>query len=285
MTTDPASPAAKEEELLTAWDQDPVDGLGDDDRWVVDIEGFAGPLDLLLALARTQKVDLSKVSILALVEQYLTLISELKRLRLEVAADYLVMAAWLAFLKSRLLLPKDDDDGEEDTAELLAAKLAFRLQRLNAMRNAAATLMTRPRLHRDVFPRGAPERIKTTRETQFTATLYDLLKAYSDQRQRNLKVTHVVKKRTVWSIKDARQRLVKFFGKPTGDWVQLDMFLDEYVSPPEDQRRTAVASSFGAALEMAREGVFEIQQDQAFGPIYMRSAPPAEKAERSEDNS
>ncbi len=226
-------------------------------------------MDLLLAMARTQKVDIAQISILKLVEQYLEFISGLKQMRLEVAADYLVMAAWLAFLKSRLLLPREADELEDETAEMLAARLAFRLQRLDAMRNAAAQLMTRPRLGRDVFQRGQPEGFKTIRETHFTAKYYDLLKAYADQRQRTVVITHVVKKRTVWSIKEARDRLEHMIGRDVSDWVQLDLFLQHYV-PTRDELRTAAASSFGATLEMARDGFLEIQQDEPFGPIYLR---------------
>lgn len=262
--------AAQAEPLATAWEDDPADGAGGEaSAFVIDVEGFEGPLDLLLALARTQKVDIAKISVLALVEQYLGFISELQKMRLEVAADYLVMAAWLAFLKSRLLLPREDDDGEDETAEMLAARLAFRLQRLEAMRNAAAQLMTRPRLGKDVFARGQPEGFKTIRETHYTAKFYDFLKAYADQRHRTVVVTHVVKRRTVWSIKDARARLERMVGKGVPDWVQLDLFLERYVPTPEELR-TAAASSFGATLEMARDGVLEIQQEKPFGPIYLR---------------
>ncbi len=267
----PASlPNAAAEPLATAWDQDPADGqMPEGSALIIDVEGFEGPMDLLLAMARTQKVDIAQISILKLVEQYLKFIAELKQLRLEVAADYLVMAAWLAFLKSRLLLPREDDDGEDETAEMLAARLAFRLQRLDAMRNAAAQLMTRPRLGRDVFARGQPEGFKTIRETQFTAKFYDLLKAYADQRQRTVVVTHVVKMRTVWSIQDARARLERMIGRDVSDWVQLDLFLERFV-PTREELRTAAASSFGATLEMARDGLLEIHQDEPFGPIYLR---------------
>lgn len=236
----------------------------------VDVTGFEGPLDLLLALARTQKVDLTRISVLALVEQYLAYIHEAQRLKLEIAADYLVMAAWLAFLKSRLLLPKDADDEAEVTAEEMAQRLAFRLQRLEAMRNAIAQLMNRDRLGREVFARGMPERAKTIRETTWTAEIYDLLKAYAEQRRRNISVTHVVKARKVWSIKEARDRLQSLVGKESaGDWLQLDFFLEKYL-PEGDEARTAVASSFGATLEMAREGVVELRQEAPFAPIYVR---------------
>ena len=239
------------------------------DAFLVDVDGFEGPLDLLLALARTQKVDLAKISILGLVEQYLKFITEAQKVKLELAADYLVMAAWLAYLKSRLLLPKEKEDPDTTTAEELAQRLAFRLMRLDAMRNAAAQLMTRKRLGRDVFQRGLPESVKTVRETTYTAEVYDLLKAYAEQRRRTIKIVHVVKARKVWSIKDARTRLEKLVGASAGDWMQLDLFLEQYL-PHGEEERSAVASSFGATLEMAREGLVEIRQDEPFAPIYMR---------------
>jgi segregation and condensation protein A len=239
------------------------------ETFVVDIDGFEGPLDLLLALARTQKVDLAKVSILALVEQYLGFIAEAQRLRLEIAADYLVMAAWLAYLKSRLLLPREKDNVETASAEEMAQKLSFRLMRLNAMRDKAAILLTRRRLDRDVFARGLPERVKVTRDTTYTANVYDLLKAYADERKRTIRIVHVVKARRVWSIKEARLRLEKLVGATGGDWAQLELFLEEFL-PKNEEERSALASSFGATLEMAREGLIELRQDEPFAPIYMR---------------
>lgn len=236
---------------------------------VIDVEGFEGPLDLLLALARTQKVDLSKISVLSLAEQYLDFIAEARRLRLELAGDYLVMAAWLAYLKSRLLLPREELKEDQASAEELAQRLAFRLARLEAMRTAAAQLMTRPRLGRDVFARGTPAKIKTVRETVWTANLYDLLKAYASQRQRTMKVVHRVAARKVWSIKDARRRLEQLVGSSSGGWVQLDMLIAQYL-PDDEEEKTVRASSFGASLEMAREGLIELRQEEPFAPIYMR---------------
>ena len=255
---------------LGAWDMsEPELAPAAADALIVDVAGFEGPLDLLLSLARTHKVDIAKISILALVEQYLSYITEAQRLRIELAADYLVMAAWLAYLKSRLILPRDDKVGDEPSAEEMAQRLAFRLMRLDAMRNAIAELMTRKRLGRDVFPRGMPEGVKSVTETQWTAEIYDLLKAYSEIRRRTLKVTHVVKARTVWSIKDARNRLERLVGESPGDWFDLDFFLKRYLAPA-DQSRTVLASSFGASLEMAREGLIELRQDSPYAPIYMR---------------
>ena len=236
---------------------------------VVSLDGFAGPLDVLLALARTQKVDLAKISVLALAEQYLGFIAQARKLRLELAADYLVMAAWLAYLKSKLLLPKEATGDDQPSGEELAARLAFRLKRLEAMRNAAATLMTRRRLGRDVFARGMPEGVRTIRVRQYTAVVYDLLKAYAEQRSRTVKRVHVVPRRIVWSIKDARDRLQTLIGRGAGQWVQLEMYLEQFLPGPE-LARTALASSFGATLEMAREGLVELSQTEPFAPIYMR---------------
>lgn len=262
-TTEPAS-------SIEAWEAPSADDAPHpQEMLVVDLEGFEGPLDLLLAMARLQKVDLSRISILALAEQYLSFIAEAGKLRLELAADYLVMAAWLAYLKSRLLLPKESKNEAEPSGEELAQRLSFRLMRLEAMREAAARLMTRARLGRDVFARGMPEGMRTVRETTYTAQIYDLLKAYAEQRSRTVKRVHVVRARTVWSIKDARQRLEALVGESTGNWVQLDLFLERYLPAP-DASRTVLASSFGATLEMAREGIVEIRQDAPFAPIYMR---------------
>jgi segregation and condensation protein A len=247
----------------------PDEAPGPGEALVVDVDGFEGPLDLLLALARTQKVDLAKISLLALAQQYLAFITEAQRLRLELAGDYLVMAAWLAYLKSRLLLPRDGKADDEPTGEELAQRLAFRLMRLEAMRRAAAQLMTRRRLGRDVFGRGMPEGVRTIREKQYTAQIYDLLRAYAEQRSRAVKRVHVVKARTVWSIKEARQRLEKLVGQSTGDWVQLGFFLERYL-PAAIDGRTVLASSFGATLEMAREGLVEIRQEAPYAPIYVR---------------
>jgi segregation and condensation protein A len=259
-----------------AW-QAAEDAVADDMALVVSLDGFEGPLDVLLALARTQKVDLAKISVLALANQYLEFIAEARKLRLELAADYLVMAAWLAYLKSRLLLPREASSEDEVTGDELAARLAFRLKRLEAMRNAAAALMTRKRLGRDIFARGMPEGMRTIRIREYTGVIYDLLKAYADQRRRTVKRVHVVHRRTVWSIKEARQRLEVLVGQSgddgageaVPDWVELSKYLTQYLSNPE-LARTAIASSFGATLEMAREGLVEISQAEPFAPIYVR---------------
>ncbi len=235
---------------------------------VVDVGGYEGPLDLLLALARTHKVDIAKISVLALAEQYLAFIAEVQKLKLEIAADYLVMAAWLAYLKSRLLLPRSAEDGEEADAEEMAKRLAFRLMRLNAMREAAARLMTRKRLGRDVFARGMPEGVRLIRNREYTAQIYDLLKAYAEQRRRTMKVTHVVAARKVWSIKEARLRLERMLGERLGHWMELDRCLERYFGSQE--AKTALASSFGATLELAREGLIDIRQEAPFATLYVR---------------
>src|SRR5690606_6431417 len=255
----------------------------DDDRatgepeLVVDVGGFEGPLDLLLHLARNQKVDLARISVLALAEQYLAFIERVRRMRLELAADYLVMAAWLAYLKSRLLIPKQQGD-EEPTGEEMAALLQFRLKRLKAMRDAAARLVNRNRLGRDVFPRGAPEPIVIEKRSAYSATLYDLLTAYASQRQRRAITNVQIAKRGVWSLKQAREILVRMVGR-LSDWTALDSFLLAYLASPEE-RATAIASTFAASLELVREGALEIRQQEPFAPIYMRSGPKqAQKAE------
>ncbi|MDP2621735.1 MAG: ScpA family protein [Hyphomicrobiales bacterium] len=242
-----------------------------EDAFIVDVAGFEGPLDLLLAMARTQKVDLARISILALAEQYLGFIVELRSMRLELAADYLVMAAWLAYLKSRLLLPDQADDEEPSGAEL-AAQLAFRLQRLEAMREAAASLMTRNRLGRDVFARGAPEGIRLERRSEYTAELYDLLKAYAMQREKVALANYRIRPRPVVTLAEAREALQRLVGQ-ISDWARLDACLAEFVLG-QASRASAVASTFSASLELVREGRIEIRQDKAYAPIYMRSTGP-----------
>ncbi len=236
---------------------------------VVDVDGFEGPLDLLLSLARDQKVDITRISILALAEQYLDFVEKIREHRLEVAADYLVMAAWLAFLKSRLLLP-DSDDGEEPSGEALAAELALRLRRLEAMREAAARLANRDRLGRDVFSRGSPEPIEVTQRHEFSATIYDLLSAYAAQRQRNaVSIVHV-RRRQVWSLQEAREALVRL-APGFADWISFDEILAPYFAS-RPNRRSIAASALGASLELVREGRLELRQAAAYAPLYVRNA-------------
>ena len=234
---------------------------------IVDVEGFEGPLDLLLTLARHQKVDLAKISILALADQYLVFIEAARRLRLELAADYLVMAAWLAYLKSRLLLP-EAAGADGPSAEDMATALALRLKRLEAFRRVAEQLIARPQLDRDVFARGQPEPIAHIKRPEWSATLYDLLSAYAAQRQKQA-LGHVrLPQRTVWSLAEARTVLERLIGI-SGDWARLDEFLVAYVVEPA-LRPTVLASSFAATLEMVREGFLEVHQQSAFAPIYLR---------------
>jgi len=250
------------------WEFDPVAVEAEGEALVVDVEGFEGPLDLLLAMARTQKVDIARISVLALAQQYLDFIGEARRLRLEIAADYLVMAAWLTFLKSKLLLPAEHDEEGEPSGEELAQLLAFRLKRLGAMRDAAAQLMTRKRLGRDVFARGMPEPLRITRKSSYQANLYDLLKAYAQQRQRTSVRTLQMRTRTVWSLKEARVELERLLGMSC-DWAPLDEVLAEFLVGPE-LRKTALASGFTATLEMTREGALEIRQAKLFAPLLIR---------------
>jgi segregation and condensation protein A len=264
--------AHRDSGAFDGWD-DPADMPNADEALIITLDGFEGPLDLLLLMARTQKVDLAKISVLALAEQYLAFVERALKLRLELAADYLVMAAWLAFLKSKLLLPKEPGKDEQPSGDELAARLAFRLMRLDAMRNAAGQLMTRKRIGRDVFARGQPEGVRTIRVRKYSAMIFDLLKAYAEQRKRTVKRVHVVPRRTVWSIKEARARLEALLGERTEEWVHLDAFLQQYGAVP-DIARTARASSFGATLEMAREGLVELSQAEPFAPIYLRKRGP-----------
>ena len=258
-------------EILSFETGRPADVTDSEPSLVVDVEGYEGPLDLLLTLARQQKVDLSKISILALADQYLVFIEAARKIRLELAADYLVMAAWLAFLKSRLLLPEPaTPDGP--SAEEMATALANRLRRLEAIREAANRLMNRPQFQRDIFPRGNPESIAEIRHPKFTATLFDLLTAYSAQRQQRVLATVHLTKRTVWSLSEARASLERLIGMAE-DWSCLDDYLLNYIVDPS-QKATVFASSFAAALELVREGEMELNQKEAFAPLYFRKRQP-----------
>jgi len=237
------------------------------DTLTLDLDGWEGPLDLLLALARVQKVDLREISILALVEQYLAFIEGAKALKLEIAADYLVMAAWLAYLKSCLLLPKDVE--ADPSPEELALRLQLRLQRLNAMREAGARLVARDRLGRDVFPRGSPEGLKLVRRAAWEVELYDLIAAYGAIRARMTPGVHVVSRRPVMSLEQAIERVSRIVGAKL-DWAALESFLPESVDPI--YRRSCLASSFVAALELARQGRIMLQQEEAFAPLLLRAS-------------
>jgi segregation and condensation protein A len=241
--------------------------VAEGERLTLDLDGWEGPLDLLLTLARTQKVDLAKISILALVEQYLVFIADARKLRLEIAADYLVMAAWLAYLKSCLLLPKDEQ--ADPSPEELAMRLQLRLQRLNAMREAGARLMARDRLGRDVFVRGAAEGLRVVRKAAWQADLYDLISAYGAIRARGEPAIHVVGRRPVMTLEEALLRVERLLGI-TMEWAAIESFLPDTQDP--EFRKSALASSFVAALELARQGKLQMEQKAAFEPLLIRAA-------------
>ncbi|HWH22344.1 MAG TPA: ScpA family protein [Allosphingosinicella sp.] len=248
-----------------SFDEQPA--VADSERLTLDIDGWEGPLDLLLTLARGQKVDLAKISILALVEQYLAFIQDAKQLKLEIAADYLVMAAWLAYLKSCLLLPKDPE--QDPSPEELAMRLQLRLQRLSAMREAGARLLGRDRLGRDVFLRGAPEGLRVVRRSLWQADLYDVISAYGSIRARNEPAIHVVGRRPVMTLEEALVRVERLIGVKL-EWARLESFLPE--TQDREYRRSALASSFVATLELARQGKLKLRQDDPFAPLFVRAA-------------
>lgn len=256
----------------------PDANAGDAAALIVDLDGFEGPLDVLLMLARNQKVDLTKISILELAEQYLAFIERAKRMELDLAADYLVMASWLAYLKSRLLLPPPETEEGPSGAEM-AARLAFQLQRLEAMRNAAVQIFKRPRLGTHVFERGKPEGIRLVKTSEYVGTLYDLLKVYSDQRMTTHLPVWEPKKLPIMAIEIARNRLESMLGLMM-DWGRIESFLQkEHLTGAT--RRSVLASTLSAALELAKEGRIEIRQSGAFGPLFVRgkSGSPSQQTE------
>jgi segregation and condensation protein A len=235
---------------------------------IVDVEGFEGPLDLLLTLSRSQKVDLRRISVLQLAEQYLAFIARARDLRIELAADYLVMAAWLAYLKSRLLLPPDPaEDGP--SADDLAAHLAYQLERLQAMREAAARLMARDRLGRDIFARGLPEDVTRRRRVRLTATLLDLMQAYARLRTKDEFRPYAFDRRDIFTMEEALERMRGLIGGAVA-WSDLMAWLpDDWRGDPQ-RRRSATAATFAAALELARQGRITLQQDGSFAPVRLR---------------
>ncbi|NTT86500.1 segregation and condensation protein A [Tabrizicola fusiformis] len=239
---------------------------------IVDVTGFEGPLDLLLTLSRTQKVDLRRISVLQLAEQYLGFVTKARDLRIELAADYLVMAAWLAFLKSRLLLPPEPGEAGP-SAEDLAAHLAFQLERLSAMREAAARLMARDQLGRDFFPRGRPEAISTRTDVTYEATLLDLMRAYARLRTRDEFRPYAFDRHDVFTMEQALDRMRGLLGY-AGDWAELTQFLPEGWDSNPARRRSATAAHFAAILEMAKRGQVKIRQGEVFAPIQIRRAEP-----------
>ena len=254
---------------------------------VLDIDGFEGPLDVLLSLARDQKVDLTKISILALAEQYLEFINRAHRMELDLAADYLVMAAWLAYLKSKLLLPPPDAEEGPSGAEM-AARLAFQLQRLEAMRNASQAIFARQRLGIHMFQRGMPEGVRVVKTSEYQGTLFDLLKSYSDQRLKTHHVFWEPKRLPIMAIEIARKRLENMLGMMF-DWGRIEAYLPTENMSPE-LRRSALASIFSAALVMAKNGKVEIRQSGAYQPLFMRRKPEGaempleDEAEDGQDN-
>ncbi len=255
---------------IRAEDADGWEGLAHgatrDDALYLELDGWEGPLDLLLDLARRQKVDLREISILALVDQYIAYIERAEALKLEIAADYLVMAAWLAYLKSALLLPREEQ--EEPSPEELALRLHLRLQRLGAMREAAARLMARDRLGRDVFVRGAPEGLRIDRKSVWQCDWFSLVQAYGQVKARSAPAVHVVRERMVVTLDSALERVSKMLGVAI-DWMELRDFLPSFAEPR--LRKSALASSFVAALELARLGRAELAQDETFGPLRLRA--------------
>ena len=237
------------------------------DELTLALDGWEGPLDLLLSLARAQKVDLAQISILQLVEQYLAYLTEARALKLEIAADYLVMAAWLAYLKSCLLLPKDPD--ADPSPEEIALRLQIRLQRLDAMREAGARLLGRDRVGRDVFLRGAPERLRLIRKAAWQVRDFDLFAAYGAVRARTAPAMHIVHPRAVMTLEEAIERVSGMIGMAI-EWTFLESFLPSTQDP--QFRRSCLASSFLAALELARRGRLEVAQDEAFAPIRLKAA-------------
>jgi segregation and condensation protein A len=239
---------------------------------IVDVDGFEGPLDLLLTLSRTQKVDLRRISVLHLAEQYLAFVEQARALRIELAADYLVMAAWLAFLKSRLLLPPDPtEDGP--SGEDLAAHLAFQLERLEAMRESAARLMARDQKGRDFFVRGIPEDVQRVRQVKYTATLLDLMQAYARIRTRDEFRPYAFDRTDVYTMEQALDRMRGLIGY-AGAWAGLETFLPEGWGEDPVRRRSATAATFAASLELAKQGRLELRQAETFSPIQIRRRDP-----------
>jgi segregation and condensation protein A len=243
----------------------------EEEAFVVNIGGYEGPLDVLLVLARNQKVDLKRISILELVEQYLGFIQEARRLKLEIAADYLVMAAWLAYLKSRLLLPDEKTEDGQPSAQELAMRLQLQLQRLEAIRDCSARLMGSDRIGRDIFMRGQPEPLKIFKKRAYDSTLYELLKAYAEIAQKIGAKSYAPKRRVIFALDEALHRLQRIIGMAI-EWTDIAAFLPD--EGDSEYRRSLLASTFLATLEMTRQGMAELQQLETFGPLYVRAKNP-----------
>lgn len=266
-----------EAEALT-FEEDILKERSESEQLLLYLGDFDGPIDMLLSLARDQKVDLAKISILALANQYLEFVEKARALRLELAADYLVMAAWLAYLKSRLLIPQEETKEAEPSAQDLAEALQFQLRRLEAMRKAANDLFHLPRLGYNVFGRGEPEGLPTSYISKYEMTLYDLLKAYGDIKQRQQNSVYKLNPVKLFSLEEAIERMEKMLGKIPEEWVSLFMFLPAGLTE-KIVKRSAVASTFGGALEMAKRGLIQIQQEKNFATIYIRRPVAAAEAE------
>lgn len=263
-------------EAEVKFEEDILNERSENEKLQLYLGGFDGPIDMLLNLARDQKVDLAKISILALANQYLEFVEKARELRLELAADYLVMAAWLAYLKSRLLIPQEERKQAEPSAQELADALQFQLRRLEAMRKVANDLFHLPRLGYNVFGRGEPEGLKTDYIAKYEMGIYDLLKAYGDIKQRQQNSVYKLNPVKLYSLEEAIERMESMLGKIPEEWVSLFMFLPGGITE-KIVKRSAVASTFGGALEMAKRGLIELQQEKNYGTIYIRR--PGEKAE------
>jgi segregation and condensation protein A len=277
------------EAVSIAFEEDPprTESSYAHDALLLNIDGYEGPIDVLLDMARTQKVDLAKISILQLVRQYLGFIERAQQLNLELAADYLVMAAWLAYLKSRLLLPRDPAGPEPGAAEMAEA-LQFQLRRLEAMQSAAARLGQQPQRGRDVLVRGCPEIFPITTNTTWDVSLYDLLRAYGDIKQRAEASHYDLPHFNLMSMEDAVSRMTRMLGQlprsgPHSVWATLSSFLPEGIKDPIFAR-SALASMLTAGLEMVKQGSMEMRQDGLFRPVYLRAVPATALEQKDQEN-
>lgn len=259
------------------FEEDLMNERAESEQLLLYLGGFDGPIDMLLSLARDQKVDLTTISILALANQYLDFVEKARAVRIELAADYLVMAAWLAYLKSRLLIPQEEQKQAEPSAQDLADALQFQLRRLEAMRKAANDLFHLPRLGFNIFARGEPDGLPTKYIAKYEMTYYDLLKAYGDVKLRQQNSVYKLAPVRLFSLEEAIERMSGMLGKIPEEWVSLFMFLPGGLDD-KIVKRSAVASTFGGALEMVKRGLLELQQEKNFAPIYIRKPVPKDGA-------
>ena len=256
------------EEISNTYTIEPESRIVSSDDLIVNLEGYEGPLDVLLVLAKSQKVDLMQISILQLTEQYLVFIAKVRERNLELAADYLVMAAWLAYLKSNLLIPREES-GEELSAEEMAERLKLQLKKLEAIRQVSEKLMNLPRLGSDFFERGMPEGIRLIRTPEYYSSLYDLMKSYADQRYKTAYSSMTIERPPVYAMEDALVRLQRMIGS-VPEWTRLETFLPREYSAGKGAR-TGVAGTLAASMELVREGLIEVQQLMPFGPVFIKS--------------